>query len=814
MSKAELLANLYSANGPIGGGTAGGLLYLNGSKTLTTGSALQFDGTKLTSAVYQGFSNATGQGEPVTLQAGTGTGQAGIFGGNGYAYIAGGGATSPWTSFSGTAARRRGGILLQAGTAQADAGNTYVNGSVVQIFGGAATNNGTTTGTGGEARLASGSATRPDGSVSTGATVQLSGAAVGSGGTAFITAGSYVPNSGTASGASIWAYGGNTTSGGDLVLRAGNADVGLASGSLTLFTGGLERMRVDAAGNVGIGTVPTSNKLELVTETSGGGTTFTNYTANSNGIFSSFRSARGTVAAPAAVQVGDRVGVIGFAGYTGSAFNNGVAIMSFIDSGTVSATSLPQNLVLYTTPDGSLARTETMRIAANGNVGIGTNNPLRRLDIAGGGFAFTELGGANRNIHWGDTTGVYPVTITGSSSSGNGFLSFNTNTFGNGAIERMRVDSTGNVGIGTLTPGYSGGVNRRYLSVVGNGDSGILQLANSVAAQPNNGNIEWIDVGNTSSTSLRNAYITSGSTGVTANNRGSFIGFGTKDDGIASAAIERMRVDSTGRVLIGTVSPILTSLANLQVAGTGHAAGLALARNDTPTSGGSITGIDSYGYDGSVYSVAGTINFRAAENWSTTNHGTDIQFRVTASGSGGALFEAMRIASSGNVGIGTNTPRGVLDVTGSGLPLQRNWAYISAGNVGGFNPSGNVTLAIGSNFSSGNSETNLIWGNSIGSQQYLSISKWTGTAVVEQLRVTSAGHLVPGATNAYDLGSTTNRWRNIYTQDLHLSNGIGDYTVVEGEEELYLVNNKTGKHFKFALIPVDPSEVPAKSEAA
>ena len=47
MSKAELLANLYSANGPIGGGTAGGLLYLDGSKTLTTGSALQFDGTNL-----------------------------------------------------------------------------------------------------------------------------------------------------------------------------------------------------------------------------------------------------------------------------------------------------------------------------------------------------------------------------------------------------------------------------------------------------------------------------------------------------------------------------------------------------------------------------------------------------------------------------------------------------------------------------------------------------------------------------------------------------------------------------------------------
>ncbi len=82
------------------------------------------------------------------------------------------------------------------------------------------------------------------------------------------------------------------------------------------------------------------------------------------------------------------------------------------------------------------------------------------------------------------------------------------------------------------------------------------------------------------------------------------------------------------------------------------------------------------------------------------------------------------------------------------------------------------------------------------------------------LTIDENGHTKPGANNAYDLGSTTLRWRNIYTQDLHLSNGIGDYTMIEGEEDLFLVNNKNGKHYKFALIDVDPSEVPPKSEAA
>ena len=69
----------------------------------------------------------------------------------------------------------------------------------------------------------------------------------------------------------------------------------------------------------------------------------------------------------------------------------------------------------------------------------------------------------------------------------------------------------------------------------------------------------------------------------------------------------------------------------------------------------------------------------------------------------------------------------------------------------------------------------------------------------------------PSATNTIDLGSASYRWRNIYTNDLHLSNGIGDYTVVEGEEDLFLVNNKSGKTFKFALIEVDPSVVPPKA---
>ena len=75
--------------------------------------------------------------------------------------------------------------------------------------------------------------------------------------------------------------------------------------------------------------------------------------------------------------------------------------------------------------------------------------------------------------------------------------------------------------------------------------------------------------------------------------------------------------------------------------------------------------MDSWAYDGNTYVVSGTINFRAAESWTNTNHGTDIQFRTTTTGSGGALAEAMRISGNGNVGIGNTAPNAKLQVTGT-----------------------------------------------------------------------------------------------------------------------------------------------------
>lgn len=73
-----------------------------------------------------------------------------------------------------------------------------------------------------------------------------------------------------------------------------------------------------------------------------------------------------------------------------------------------------------------------------------------------------------------------------------------------------------------------------------------------------------------------------------------------------------------------------------------------------------------------------------------------------------------------------------------------------------------------------------------------------------------ASNFLPNANASYDLGSSSLAWRNIYTNDLHLSNegheegnvvdgSKGNWTIQEGETNLYIINNKNGKKYKFSL---------------
>lgn len=86
-------------------------------------------------------------------------------------------------------------------------------------------------------------------------------------------------------------------------------------------------------------------------------------------------------------------------------------------------------------------------------------------------------------------------------------------------------------------------------------------------------------------------------------------------------------------------------------------------------------------------------------------------------------------------------------------------------------------------------------------------------SIVSDLSITgnvTSYHISPTIHNTYDLGTSSVRWRNIYTQDLHLNNGIGDWTIVEGEDDLFLYNNKRNKVYKFNLIEVDANTATPK----
>jgi len=81
-----------------------------------------------------------------------------------------------------------------------------------------------------------------------------------------------------------------------------------------------------------------------------------------------------------------------------------------------------------------------------------------------------------------------------------------------------------------------------------------------------------------------------------------------------------------------------------------------------------------------------------------------------------------------------------------------------------------------------------------------------------KLQVDSGGNTIPGADNASNLGSSTKRWKNIYAADMHYSNKgdknsvdgtWGSYTIQEGENDLFLLNNRNGKKYKFNLTEVN-----------
>ena len=158
---------------------------------------------------------------------------------------------------------------------------------------------------------------------------------------------------------------------------------------------------------------------------------------------------------------------------------------------------------------------------------------------------------------------------------------------------------------------------------------------------------------------------------------------------------------------------------------------------------------------------------------------------------------------SGNVGIGgTLTYEDVTNIDSVGIITARSGIQIGVGGTIGSSGGGIVTYFGDGSQLSGVDATSLKDGSSNIIVQASSLDV-----------VVSAGKTFkPATTNSTDLGTTNERWRNVFTNDLNLSNEgsknsvdgtWGDWTFQEGENDIFIINNRNGKKYKMNLTEVE-----------
>jgi hypothetical protein len=282
------------------------------------------------------------------------------------------------------------------------------------------------------------------------------------------------------------------------------------------------------------------------------------------------------------------------------------------------------------------AGSEAMRILSSGNVGIGTDAPLAPLNIGVDSAtaspiraiklgAGTTVVGNGQYIQFSTSTvdslgsQIQGVRAGAGASSDLRFLTTNTSSV---VSEKMRIDSSGKVGIGTATLNTISGTNAT-LTLGGSGISGglILQTAGT-------------DKGRLYESS--NLIIHQGMSSVGH----SFY---------VNASTEAMRIDSSGKVGIGT-DTVLGSATRLHVkvddSNTDFSLGtpyhLLIENDNTTTNTGAMLGLRADTADGGI----------ALHYGGSANVGY-MTFHVDAGG--GANSERMRIDSSGNVLVGKTT---------------------------------------------------------------------------------------------------------------------------------------------------------------
>lgn len=227
-----------------------------------------------------------------------------------------------------------------------------------------------------------------------------------------------------------------------------------------------------------------------------------------------------------------------FAGYdAGGTYRHGAAI-SWIKTGswTSGGNNYGSALIFSTRADAGNT-VEYVRITSSGNVGIGSTNPGAKLDVNGN--IRLSAGSANIEFNSGGPMVYAPAANTLAFATGGGIAT---------PTERLRINSSGDVGIGTTNPstkldiyGATGAANSTWA-----GGSNVLNLRNngSFSEQAISFQEGTLDVG--AKIGVKN----------TANGAYDIIFANRSNASLTSSITEKMRIDSSGKVGIGTASPI------------------------------------------------------------------------------------------------------------------------------------------------------------------------------------------------------------------------------------------------------------------
>lgn len=249
--------------------------------------------------------------------------------------------------------------------------------------------------------------------------------------------------------AAEWEVGLGTYSSANTITRT-TVYASSAAGSAVTFSTGTKDVFITLAaartiqytgsGNVGINTTSPQLKLHVVGP-QGAVASFPTLSANTTSVYENALNAK--IALVNSGAAGTSSVIESYA--SGDAYpRNGITLNS------------PSSFISFGTGTGAATYTERMRITSAGDVGIGTSSPSGKLHVSGGRSYFTA------NSEQFDVALKYNAATSGVWLGSPGTDAFTVST--EGGAERMRIDSSGNVGIGTSSPtakitAYSGGTN-------------------------------------------------------------------------------------------------------------------------------------------------------------------------------------------------------------------------------------------------------------------------------------------------------------------------------------------------------------------